>query len=265
VLGDARLHELADRLTGVRGVAGVVLGGSRARGTHTPESDVDLGVYYRPPLDTAALGELARRVAGPDARVTEPGEWGPWVDGGGWLRIDGTAVDWIYRDADRVHRSWRDAQQGRFSWHAQTGHPLGVPDFAYAGEIALAVVLADPAGELTALQRATQDYPAPLRDAVVAGLWEAGFCLEIAAKAVGRGDHAYVSGCLFRAVLLCAHALHAVHGRWLIAEKGAVEAAGRLPGSPPEFAARAQALFTATPDLPAAHRLLAGTRAACAG
>ena len=29
------------------------------------------------------------------------GEWGPWVDGGCWLSIAGTAVDWQYRDLDR--------------------------------------------------------------------------------------------------------------------------------------------------------------------
>jgi len=52
-----------------------------------------------------ALAELARRVTGPGATVTAPGEWGPWVDGGGWLTVDGAAVDWIYRDLDRVHRS----------------------------------------------------------------------------------------------------------------------------------------------------------------
>jgi predicted nucleotidyltransferase len=32
-------------LTAVGGVVGVLLGGRRARGTHAPGSDVDLGVY----------------------------------------------------------------------------------------------------------------------------------------------------------------------------------------------------------------------------
>jgi len=35
------------------------------------------------------------------------------VDGGGWLRIAGAAVDWIYRDLDRVHAAWVDARAGR--------------------------------------------------------------------------------------------------------------------------------------------------------
>lgn len=76
VITDEALRALAARLTEVTGVVGVLLGGSRARGDHTPESDVDLGVYYRAPLDVAALGYLARQVVGPEAQVTEPGAWG---------------------------------------------------------------------------------------------------------------------------------------------------------------------------------------------
>ena len=98
MLDEGRVAELARRLTGVGGVQAVLLGGSRARGDHTPESDVDLGVYYRGPLDVDALGGLARELGGDDAQVTSPGAWGPWVDGGAWLHVDGTAVDWIYRD-----------------------------------------------------------------------------------------------------------------------------------------------------------------------
>jgi hypothetical protein len=47
-------------------------------------------------MDTATLASLARRVAGPDAKITELGQWGPWVDGGAWLSVDETSVDWIY-------------------------------------------------------------------------------------------------------------------------------------------------------------------------
>jgi len=242
VMGDAVLRGMAERLTQVGGVVGVVLGGSRARGEHVPESDVDLGLYYRPPLDVAALGAAAREVAGPASTVTRPGEWGLWVDGGAWLQIDGTAVDWPYRDFERVRNSWRHALQGRSTFHAQVGHPLGVPDFAYAGELALGQVLADPTGQLMALQREVATYPLALSEAVVtSSLWEAGFCLDVARKAVSRAHTTYVAGCLFRTVLLCAHALHARSGRWLVNEKGAVTAAGRLPSAPQRFTRRAQA------------------------
>lgn len=250
MLEDDRLADLAKRMAEVPGVIGVVLGGSRARGEHAVDSDVDLGLYYRPPLDIDALAALARDVGGAGAEVTLPGAWGPWVDGGAWLRINGAAVDWICRDLDRVRSCWESAQRGEFSFHAQVGHPLGVPDFAYAGELALAVVLADPTGELAALQQQMARYPAALGHALVAGLWEADFSLDNARKAAPRADTAYVAGCLFRAVLLCAHALHGRAERWLINEKGAIASAGRLPVAPAAFATRAHGVLAHLGDQP---------------
>ena len=244
VPGGLDLDALAQWLTSVSGVVGVVLGGSRARGEHRPDSDVDLGIYYRDDLDIEALGALARDVAGPDAQVTKLGEWGPWVDGGAWLVIqnnDPSAgavhVDWIYRDVDRVREAWARTHRGAYTWNAQTGHPLGVPDFAYVGELALAVVLADPTGELTELRDAIS-YPDALRAALARNLWEANFLLQIAAKATSRGDTAYVALCLSRAMLLCAHALHAHDRRWLVNEKGAIDSAGQLPSAPSHFSRR---------------------------
>jgi predicted nucleotidyltransferase len=242
-VNEARLSAVATRLATVPGVVGVVLGGSRARGTHSPDSDYDLGVYYRGRLDTERLGALAREVAGPTARVTEPGEWGPWVDGGGWLTIDGAAVDWIYRDVDRVRQAWRDAEQGRYAFHSQAGHPLGVPDFAYVGELVLGVLLADPSGDLAALRTRASAYPSALADALVSGLWEADFLIGVARKATRRADSAYVAGCLFRLIGVCAHALHGAARRWLVNEKGAVASAAAIPGAPVRFAERVDAMF----------------------
>ncbi len=273
----AWLTAVATSLTGVDGVVGVLLGGSRARGDHSPDSDVDLGVYYRPPLDVEALTELARQIAsaresGGLVTVTRPGDWGPWVDGGAWLSIDGVPVDWIYRDLDRVHAAWTDACAGRYRFHVQAGHPLGVPDFAYAGEVGLGTVLADPTGELTGLHARTQDYPPALAGALVDGLWEARFLVAGARKAAARTDTAWIAGCLFRAVGVCVHALHGHAGRWLVNEKGAVRSAGALPGSPADFARRAHALLGdvgTTPEelaasLDAADELITDTARLCA-
>ncbi len=242
---------VAARLVTVAGVVAVLLGGSRARGTDTPDSDVDLGVYYRPPLDVAALAALARELAGPTAAVTEPGAWGPWVDGGAWLTVEGTAVDWIYRDVDRVHAAWAAARAGRVRWQAQVGHPLGVLDVWYAGEVALGRVLADPTGELARLHADAGVFPQRLAHALVARLPEAAFTVGVARKAAGRGDAAYVAGCLFRALGVCAYTLHAHTGRWVLNEKGAIAAAGALPGAPSGFAERAQALLAHVGGTPA--------------
>lgn len=234
---------MAERLTRIGGVVGVMLGGSRARGDHSPDSDVDLGIYYRGTLDVDAIAALAMEIAGPDAAVTAPGEWGPWVDGGGWLRVDGMAVDWIYRDLDRVQAAWADACAGRSAYHVQVGHPMGFLDAGYAGEMGLGVVLADPTGELTALRAAAQTVPAALVDALAQRLFEASFLVDIARKGARRGDATYVAGCLFRAIGLAALVLHLRAGRWLINEKGAVAAAGRLAGAPAGFTERAHALL----------------------
>ncbi|WP_307873157.1 nucleotidyltransferase domain-containing protein [Paractinoplanes ovalisporus] len=239
----------------VPGIVAVVLGGSRARGTHTTESDTDLGLYYRQPLDIDHLGRVARAFAGESAQVTGPGGWGPWVDGGGWLEVDGGAVDFIYRDLDRVRGVVADVEQGRYAFHEQAGHPLGFADHAYAGELALCKVLSDPAGELTRLRERLRAYPPALSQALVAGLWEADFLVANARKGVARVDTAYVAGCLFRLVGVCAHALHGAAGQWLINEKGAVPATAKLPGAPARFDERVDQAFAALEGDPLRLRL----------
>ncbi|MEU5565641.1 nucleotidyltransferase domain-containing protein [Micromonospora musae] len=243
--------ELAGRLCAVRGVVAVALGGSRARGEHRPDSDWDLGLYYRGELDVPALEAVAASIADAAVELTTPGGWGPWVDGGGWLRVDGSAVDWIYRDLDRVRGIWADCRTGRYEVGVQAGHPLGFYSHAYAGEVALCRVLADPTGELTALKEETAAYPPALAEALVRAGWEAEFLLAGAAKVVPVGDSGYVAGCLFRMVEVLVQVLHARAGRWLVNEKGSIASAGRLPGAPPDFAARAQALLAGVGRSPA--------------
>jgi len=234
---------LGEQLVAVDGVVAVVLGGSRARGTHRPDSDIDLGLYYRGALDVAALRAMAARVADSPVEMTEPGGWGPWVDGGGWLTIQGWRVDWIYRDVERVQRIWADCQSGRYEVGTQPGHPLGFYSHAYPGEVALCRVLADPTGELTDLRARTREYPPALGDRLVEGLWEADFAMQLARYGAAGTDPTYAAGCLFRGIGVACHALHGHARQWLINEKGMVAAAGRLPDAPPGFAEQAHSLL----------------------
>ncbi|MGW6707334.1 nucleotidyltransferase domain-containing protein [Streptomyces sp. NPDC054956] len=262
------IKEMADRLAEVPGVRGVMLGGSRARGEHRPESDWDLGVYYRGDLDLDALGALA----GPDVEVAGPGGWGPWVNGGAWLRVDGVAVDWILRDLDRVERVWEDCREGRYEVGVQPGHPLGFWSACYPGEVALGRVLADPSGELTALREQTSVYPEPLRDSLIAGAWEAEFLVAGAAKGAARGDSLYVSLCLSRAFGVLVQSLYAADRCWCLNEKGALASAELLPSAPAGFGDRVRTLLGAqgtTPEaltatVAEARVLVEGTRAALA-
>jgi predicted nucleotidyltransferase len=132
------LVETARQLADVDGVVGVVLGGSRARAEEHDDSDYDVGIYYRGRLDTDALRAIAADVADESVDVSEPGGWGPWVDGGAWLVVGGERVDWIYRHLDRVRAVWARCKIGAYEFGTQAGHPLGFASFAYAGELALA-------------------------------------------------------------------------------------------------------------------------------
>ncbi|MGW7413135.1 nucleotidyltransferase domain-containing protein [Streptomyces sp. NPDC054863] len=230
---------MAERLAAVPGVHAVALGGSRARGTHRPDSDWDLGVYYRGEPDVVRLASLAAEFTGQPVEVAGPGGWGPWVDGGAWLSVEGTAVDWILRDLDRVEGVWEDCRAGRFEVGVQAGHPLGFWSPAYAGEVALCRVLADPSGGLTALRAAAQHYPDALRDALIGAAWEADFSVAAARKSAAGEDVLHVSLCLSRAFGVLAQAMLA-HGRvWCVNEKGALAAAAQVACAPADFAGRA--------------------------
>lgn len=250
MITDAKLREVADSLTTVPGIRAVVLGGSRARGTHHAGSDVDLGLYYdRQTLDLVALQDRAAswNSNGP-VEVTAPGSWGPWVDGGGWLTVDNTPVDWILRDVTRVQDQCERAVRGEFSFHSQPGHPLGFLDINYAGEVATCVSLADPTGLVADLKQSLTPYPPALRDAMVNNLWQADFLVQSARKGIPKHDITYVQLCCASALMLCAHAWHAAAGQWATNEKGIVVDVARLDMETHGFAAKASLALACAAD-----------------
>ncbi|MEU8781665.1 nucleotidyltransferase domain-containing protein [Streptomyces sp. NPDC048637] len=239
------MDDIAAKVAHVPGVVGVMLGGSRARGTHRADSDWDLGVHYRGELDLEALEALAAEVTGGPVEVYGPGSWGAWVNGGAWLVLpDGRHVDWILRDVDRVRQVWEECRAGRFEIGVQAGHPLGFWSPAYPGEVALGRVLADTDGELARLREETRTYPEALRTALTRdGVWDAGFSVTMAGKSFAALDVLHAALCLSRAVGDLVQALHAHHRIWCLNEKGALAATSAMPETPSGFAARATALL----------------------
>jgi len=65
------LAYIADTLAGLPGVQAVALGGSRAMGRHTDESDWDVAVYYRGHFEPDDL-----RAVGWPGQITDLGGWG---------------------------------------------------------------------------------------------------------------------------------------------------------------------------------------------
>jgi hypothetical protein len=228
VLDDERLRAMAAELCEVRGVRAVALGGSRARGTHRPDSDVDLGLYVDPDADLDAVAEVASGWTGHPETIAGRGGWGPWVEGGVWLTVDGIPVDLILRDVARVTEQCARATQGEFAFHAQPGHPLGFLDVAYAGEVAGCVPLCDPSGLLAGLAARVTPYPEALRTAFLANLWQVDFLLDGALKGAKGRDVAYVALCATTVTMLLAHGWHAAAGSWVTNEKGLVTGVARL-------------------------------------
>lgn len=246
---DLLAMKISAQLSSLPGVAAVVIGGSRGRGTQLPTSDLDLGIYYHPDdlLDVPALDRLAaslddQRRAG---LLTPPGAWGPWINGGGWLKIEGVAVDFIYRDLTRVAQVIEDCRRGVISMHYQPGHPHSFASYIYMGEVATCRALYDPNRVIESLRAQTTPYPSALRQAVIdAFFWESDFSLQIARKGAARGDCAYVAGCCFRCLACLLQTLFALNGVYWLNEKGALRLADRFAQRPPDLLATVESVFS---------------------
>ena len=231
---DPLLARIIPVLAGVPGVAAIVLGGSRARGTALEASDTDLGLYYR---DNAApdIDRLRAVVTGlvddpTAAHVTPVGGWGPWIVGGAWLAIGGRKVDLLYRSIEQVTAVIDGCRIGEISMHYQPGHPHGFCSAIWMGEVALCRALHDPDGLIAALKARTAPYPSALRDALVRRFqWEILFAIESAGLALPRGDSTHIAGCAYRALACIAQVLFALNGQYLINEKGALAQATNFP------------------------------------
>ncbi|MFE0176472.1 nucleotidyltransferase domain-containing protein [Streptomyces sp. NPDC059002] len=211
------LDHVADRLAALPGVLAVTLGGSRAQGTHTAESDWDMAVYYRgPAFDPADLRKI-----GWEGEVSGIGEWGGGVfNGGAWLTVDGRAVDVHYRDLDVVEHELREAWAGRFHWEPLMFHLAGIPSYLVVAELGINQVLR---GELP-----SPAYPPALRaEAPAVWLGKARMRLAYArANNAPRGQYAEVAGAVAIAATEAAHAVLAARGEWVTNEKRLLERAG---------------------------------------
>jgi predicted nucleotidyltransferase len=245
---DQLIEEIVERVKEVDGLRAVVLGGSRARGTHTPSSDIDLGFYYHPSrtLDLHALGQIAAELD--DAHradvLTPLGGWGPRINGGGWLTIRGTAVDFLYRDLQQVNSLMQACLAGQVEIHYQPGHPFGFLDSTYMAEIAVCRSLWDPFGDIAGLKAQVQPYPAVLQKTLVEKFhWEIDFALSIARKSVSRADVTYAAGCCFQAASCILQVLFALNRQYWLNEKGALALAETFTLRPANLKSRAEKAF----------------------
>lgn len=245
---DPLLTRLASAFRDVPGVAAVVLGGSRARGSAHPTSDYDIGLYFTAasPLDTERLRTAAKEIADDPAAttVTPTGEWGPWIVGGAWLTVQGRKVDLLYRNADAVEAVMTSCHAGLVTMDYQPGHPHGFCSAIWMGEVAYCQPLHDPQGLIARLKSIALPYPRPLREALIRRFqWEILFGIENAELAIARGDRTHVAGCLYRSLACIAQLLFALNERYLINEKAALQEAAVLPLTIPDLVEQANEVW----------------------
>lgn len=240
---DNIIQDIKEELDGLPGVVGIVLGGSRARGTHSPDSDIDIGIYYDESkgFNTNDIEKSALNLNDEKKEhlITSLGEWGEWINGGGWLVVQGYHVDLIFRDIKRVSKVIDDCLSGLVSIHYQTGHPHGYLSAMYMGELAICNVLSDPEGTLGELKKKTEPYPEKFKEAMIQYFsFEASFSLMFMETNANKDDISYVMGHCFRSISCLNQVIFAKNKVYCINEKKAVAMIQDFPIKPINYKKR---------------------------
>ncbi|KLE15368.1 nucleotidyltransferase domain-containing protein [Clostridium sp. C8] len=243
------LDEITTELKGIPGIVGIVLGGSRARGTNHQDSDIDIGIYYNESegFKVSEIDKIATKLDDEHRinLVSSLGEWGPWVNAGGWLVIQGYHVDFIFRDVKRVSKVIDDCLNGKISSNYQTGHPHAYLNSMYMGEVAICKILDDPKNKITELKEKTIPYSENLRNAIIGWyMFEASFSLMFAKSNIDKDDISYVCGHCFRSISSLNQVLFALNNEYCINEKKAVKMIDAFKSKPQNYKKRIDELIT---------------------
>jgi predicted nucleotidyltransferase len=245
---ESLIQTIVDEVKQVKGVKAIVLGGSRARGTHASSSDIDLGIYYHPDslLELNALSKVATQLDDEHRAdvITNLGGWGPWINGGGWLSIQSHPVDFLYRDLEKVSAVIDDCLHGKVEIFYQPGHPFGFVSSIYLAEVAVCQPLWDAEEIISELKKKIDPYPDSLQKALIQKFaWEINFSIDNAKKSAERSDVTYAAGCCFRSVMCILQVLFAMNKTHWLNEKGAVAFADRFARKPERLQSRINETF----------------------
>jgi len=221
------LQEITDELKTVNGVESIVLGGSRARGTNTEDADIDIGIYYdEETFKAEMINGIATKLDDEHREniVSSLGEWGPWINGGAWIIVQGYHVDLIFRDMNKVQNVIDDCLNGKITSHYHTGHPHAFINAIYMGEVAIAQILYDSKNKISTLKEKTIPYPKPMQEAIIGYfIFEAKFSLMFAKENSTKDEISYVMGHCFRSISCLNQVLFALNEEYCLNEKKAVK------------------------------------------
>lgn len=234
---------VATALRGIRGLDAVVLGGSYATGSWTTHSDIDIGIYYGAtmPINLEDLNRVASQLDDEHRPnlVTALGDWGPWVNAGAWMQVDGHHVDLILRDTMRVIDVVTSCESGKVQAHYQPGHPHAYINVMYMGELAISRMIWDATGVITPLKQRAEHYPDAVQRAILEMFgFEARFSAELAMKSINRNDMYYVMAHVVRSISAMNQVIFAVNRQYCLNEKKAVARANSFDIRPVAYQQR---------------------------
>ena len=211
----------------VAGIDAIVLGGSHATGTANKNSDIDIGIYYdETSFDLITFRHLAATLDDQHQNdiITEPGEWGPWINGGGWLTINGIAVDLLFRNTKKVISVIDACIDGKITIDYQCGHPFGFVNSIYMGELAYCKILCNKNNLILDQKKRLDPFPRSYQKAVIERfLWECEFSMQCGSKAISKGDVLYAAGSIFRCAISLLQVLYAINEMYMLNEKGCLQ------------------------------------------
>ena len=243
----ALLDQIVAALKTVPDMAAIALGGSHARGTHTPYSDLDIGLYYceAGPFEIEAIRTIARRFASHgEPTVTGLYEWGPFVNGGAWIENSTCKIDFLYRNLDQLDRIVKEAKDGTWSHSFDQQPPFGFRSVTTLGEIHCCKALFDPAGALATLKADVAIYPPRLKARIVQDcLWLAEFSFLYADNFARDGDVPNTVACMTRIFHYLVQTLYALNEAYFISDKRDLTEIAKFNRCPANFGERIGAIL----------------------
>jgi predicted nucleotidyltransferase len=244
------LDGITNELKNIEGVKAVVLGGSFAMGMATGSSDLDIGIYYSEPypFDIGSIKSIAEKIAEKEQPVvTAFYEWGPWVNGGAWIKTKYGKVDFLYKNIDQIARTIDKAKEGIWENDFEQQPPYGFSSLIFLAETNNCIPVYDPDSLIKKLKERVIQYPPKLKQSVVQqSLWSADFTIWQAESFAAKDDTYNTVGCLTRAVKNIVMALFAINERYPMGDKRAINILEQSTTKPEDFSQRINKILCCT-------------------
>ena len=242
------INKIRNNFKDIPGVVGVVLGGPRAVGLHRPNSDIDIRIYYDDLLgfDMDKVNEVVTKMDNEKRNnlVAPLGEWGPWDNTGGTLKIRDYQVNLVFRDIKKVSQVVDDCLSGNITPYYHRGHPHAFINLIYMGEISVCRILVDTENQIAGLNSKTFPYPEILKEKIIKHfIYESEISLDLAKANIGERDLSYVAGQCYRSVASLNQVLFALNEQYCIDEKGATGRIANFENKPEDYRIRVDEIF----------------------